>query len=44
MAGVAGIEPALAVLETDVLPLYHTPNCLIIISYLIIQVYQNAIF
>lgn len=26
MAGVVGIEPTLAVLETDVLPLYDTPN------------------
>lgn len=29
MAGVAGIEPASAVLETAVLPLYDTPNLLI---------------
>ncbi|EKD33428.1 MAG: hypothetical protein ACD_76C00031G0001, partial [uncultured bacterium] len=30
LAGVAGIEPAIAVLETDVIPLHHTPildNC-----------------
>lgn len=27
MAGVTGIEPVLAVLETVVLPLYDTPKC-----------------
>lgn len=26
MAGAAGIEPALAVLETEVLPLYDAPS------------------
>ena len=29
MAGVTGIEPALAVLETVVLPLYDTPVALV---------------
>lgn len=33
MAGAKGIEPLLAVLETDVLPLYDAPMCLIILSY-----------
>ncbi len=31
MAGVTGIEPVLAVLETVVLPLYDTPSASIII-------------
>lgn len=29
MAGVAGVEPASAVLETDILPLNYTPNCVL---------------
>ena len=32
MAGVAGIEPALTVLETAALPLYYTPMRSIIIA------------
>lgn len=32
MAGVAGVEPTLTVLETAVLPLNYTPKCLLIIS------------
>lgn len=31
-AGVAGIEPTLAVLETVVLPLYDTPGAIVIID------------
>lgn len=27
MAGEVGVEPTLAVLETDVLPLYYSPIC-----------------
>ena len=33
LAGVAGVEPALTVLETGALPLNYTPNCFSIISY-----------
>ena len=33
MAGVEGVEPTPTVLETDVLPLYYTPMCLLILSY-----------
>ncbi len=32
MAGVAGVEPTLTVLETAVLPLNYTPKRLLIIS------------
>lgn len=33
LAGATGIEPALTVLETGVLPLYDAPVCLININY-----------
>ena len=33
VAGATGIEPALTVLETGVLPLYDAPVCLININY-----------
>ena len=35
MAGVAGVEPTSAVLETVILPLNYTPNNKIIISNII---------
>lgn len=33
MAGVVGVEPTSAVLETDILPLNYTPKCFSIITY-----------
>ena len=41
MAGVTGIEPALAVLETGVLPLYDTPSKQVIIHRLRIINYEE---